>query len=232
MPEILVFPPHINRAKAALISAGISVSQDSPAYAALMMVAIAWERTPQANRAEELRQEVVKTQHELEDVSADLLTARKDNARLADLLTEKEQPPQLLSSKASKEVANLLKANARLREQLENGGVTPPHSRKQELNNLKSQVGSLRQELANRPAHNDEKLAAMWKDASGQKDRLRRSLRRINKVLADVDLPADEKLARVAALTAHGLEVGTPAEAARNAEYEARQAEEALGQAA
>lgn len=73
MPEILVFPPHIRQAQAALVGAGFSVEKDGPAFAALMFATIAYERTPQFNHAAELRVRLTDAARENRRLGADLL---------------------------------------------------------------------------------------------------------------------------------------------------------------
>ncbi len=219
MPEILVFPPHLNHAKAALVAAGISVTQDSAAYAALMFAAIAWERTPQANRAEELRQLNVQTQDELERVSSALLEERKKSERLqADLLEARQAVGALKDLKGAREqLSTVMKENHRLRLQLE--GLLPEGTPLAErvaagspmMKRQKTEVSSLKNML-----QQAQDNLAIAKQAAGHTKGLRTHLKKIQAALNNPDFTPDQKLADIATQATWGLEVGTEADIARH----------------
>jgi hypothetical protein len=73
MPEVLVFPPHIRQAQAALVGAGFSVEKDGPAFAALMFATIAYERTPQFNHAAQLQERLAEADRENRRLTGELL---------------------------------------------------------------------------------------------------------------------------------------------------------------
>jgi hypothetical protein len=84
MPAPLIIPDHIKEARLTLLCAGIAVDVDSPAFAALMCAAVAYNRIPQVNIAEELRQELSRTKYEMGRVVNDLLTENNRVKRLQD----------------------------------------------------------------------------------------------------------------------------------------------------
>ncbi|MBJ6146311.1 hypothetical protein [Hymenobacter sp. BT559] len=86
MPNMLVEPPHIKRAKEALKEAGVFSAE---ANAALNLAAKLYQETTQQSRTDALRQERDLIQWELERVSEQLLLERKQTAHLAD---ERQSP--------------------------------------------------------------------------------------------------------------------------------------------
>ena len=73
MPAPLIIPEHIKAARISLLCAGVPVDVDSPAFAALMCAAVAYNRTPQVNIAEMLRQDYAKAQDQLRRMGNELL---------------------------------------------------------------------------------------------------------------------------------------------------------------
>jgi hypothetical protein len=90
MPEVLVFPPHIRQAKAALIGAGFPVEEDGPAFAALMFAAIAYERTPQFNHAVALELRLAEAERENRRLAGELL---REGAKVNRLRAMKPDKP-------------------------------------------------------------------------------------------------------------------------------------------
>lgn len=80
----LIIPDHVKQARRSLLCAGYKCDIDDPAFAALMFVAIAYNRIPQVNIAEMLRQEVAQTKYEMGRVVNDLLTENNRVKRLQD----------------------------------------------------------------------------------------------------------------------------------------------------
>jgi hypothetical protein len=73
MPAPLIIPDHLRHARLALLAAGVPVDVDSPAFAALMCAATAYNRLPQVNRAVVLSQEISVVQRENERLAKELL---------------------------------------------------------------------------------------------------------------------------------------------------------------
>ncbi|MGI4822267.1 MAG: hypothetical protein ACRYFV_13740 [Janthinobacterium lividum] len=189
MSAPLIIPDHIKQARLTALGAGISMQVDDPGFATLMFAAIAYNKTPQVNKAELLRQDCERTQHELEKVSSDLVHERGKVARLTSELTD-------------------------LRRELAETPKPAPTSPKQAL--LMAQVASLRSEVARRSAHTDVQLLEQVSILQTSRDSHRRAakkqrkyLRHIQRKATDVTLPIEERLAEVQALVDYGLSVGT-----------------------
>lgn len=89
MPAPLIIPDHLRHARLALLAAGVPVDADSPAFAALMCAAAAYNRLPQVNRAVVLSQQLAEVQRENQRLAKELLReaahANRLRARLQQL---------------------------------------------------------------------------------------------------------------------------------------------------
>ncbi|MGI4871511.1 MAG: hypothetical protein ACRYFX_10070 [Janthinobacterium lividum] len=89
MSAPLIIPDHIKQARLTLLGAGIPCEVDDVAFAALMFAAIAYNRTPQMNRAAVLRQELADAHHAVRRLTGEVLRegqrADRLSARLARL---------------------------------------------------------------------------------------------------------------------------------------------------
>lgn len=88
MPAPLIIPDHIKHARLSLLVAGVPVDEDSPAFAALMCAVVAYNRLPQVNRAEELRQEYAQARRDLQRVGGELLAENNRVKRLQAQVSE------------------------------------------------------------------------------------------------------------------------------------------------
>jgi hypothetical protein len=109
MPNILVEPPHIKRAKIALQEAGTFSAE---ANAALNLAARLYQETTQQSRTDALRQERDLTQWELERVSEQLLLERKQTAQLAEQQIA-DQQNTVIELREAKGVINKLRHRVR-----------------------------------------------------------------------------------------------------------------------
>jgi cob(I)alamin adenosyltransferase len=82
MPAPLIIPDHIKQARLAALTAGIPCAAHDPAAAALMLAAVAYNRIPQVNIAEMLRQDLTQANRELHRVGNELLTESNRVKRL------------------------------------------------------------------------------------------------------------------------------------------------------
>ncbi|MGI4867478.1 MAG: hypothetical protein ACRYFZ_26400 [Janthinobacterium lividum] len=88
MPAPLIIPGHLRHARLALLAAGVAVDPDSPAFAALMFAAVAYNRLPQVNRAAELSQQLAEVQRENQRLARELLREGTKADRLAAQLNQ------------------------------------------------------------------------------------------------------------------------------------------------
>lgn len=73
MPTPFLIPDHLKHARLALLAAGVPVDADSPALAALLCAATAYQRLPQVNRALVLSQQLAEARRENERLAKELL---------------------------------------------------------------------------------------------------------------------------------------------------------------
>jgi hypothetical protein len=92
MPAPLIIPDHLRHARLALLAAGVAVEPDSPAFAALMCAAAAYNRLPQVNRAAVLSQQLAEVQRENQRLVKELLREGSRADRLAARLQQPAQP--------------------------------------------------------------------------------------------------------------------------------------------
>ncbi|MDO7885999.1 hypothetical protein [Hymenobacter cheonanensis] len=93
MPAPLIIPDHLRHARLALLAAGVPVDTDSPAFAALLCAAAAYNRLPQVNRAVVLSQQLAEVQRENERLAKELLREGAHVNRLRAQLQQPTQPP-------------------------------------------------------------------------------------------------------------------------------------------
>jgi len=124
MAAPLIIPDFIKQARLAALGAGIACGPDDPATVALMLAAVAYNRIPQVNKAEMLRQECAQAQEKLLTASSNLQAERLKNERLqADIaeLRAAGMPPEALATyrAASRQQSALMKENHRLRQEVQ-----------------------------------------------------------------------------------------------------------------
>lgn len=90
MPSSLIVPDHLKQARLTLLAAGVPVDKDSPAFAALMCAAVAYNRTPQVNRATVLESQLITALNENERLAHELLREGARADRLSARLTKAE----------------------------------------------------------------------------------------------------------------------------------------------
>ena len=93
MPAPLIIPDHLRHARLALLAAGVPVDADSPAFAALMCAAAAYNRLPQVNRAVVLSQQLAEVQRGNRRLAKELL---REAAHVNRLRAQLQQPTQPL----------------------------------------------------------------------------------------------------------------------------------------
>lgn len=208
MSAPLIIPPHIKQARLAAIGAGLPAGPDDVATTVLYLAAVAYNRLPQVNKAEMLRQAGERTQHELEKVSGQLSAERKKTLRLGEDLTRLTLELQQVRSELGS-VRSAYQRAANSSGQQESFQDRIPKSKAKQLH---SEIGALRQELARRPAHSDEVLRERWHLERGQKRGLRQHLRQLSTLFADPTLAAEQKTVLAQQVVARGLLIGLPNE--------------------
>lgn len=207
MAAPFIIPDFIKQARLAALAAGIPCGADAPAAAALLLAATAYNSIPQVNKAEMLRQDLAKTQYELEGVSSALLAERKYTEQLKAQLNFVPH-----ANGVAKQLSDVMKENHQLRERLAEllppgadvTGLPPLGSKK--MSDLKATALSLRKELTARPKYTNKFLEQRWKYTRG----LARGYRtHLQKVKDELDNPCLSSQAKLEAITQHvnaGLE--------------------------